>query len=230
MASNYFLPSQISGDTTATAIHLLYERGYDSTSVDDLADMLQISRSTFFRRWGTKEDIVFADHTLLLNRLREILGATEGDAFEMINTACLTVLKYHVSRPAATLERRALLRSNPPLRERELVMAHRYEREFRGHLTARLAESEERGWVSSAYAAGAVAIHNDALRAWFADQTVDAIRILQADLDRFAHMFRAYATPASDGVTSRVVVTLYEANAPIDKVMANISAALTPLT
>ena len=65
------LGSPSSADVTAIAIHLLAERGYDATSVDELAEALEVSRSTFFRRFGTKEDIY--------NEVRDIID-TFGDA------------------------------------------------------------------------------------------------------------------------------------------------------
>ncbi|UFS57521.1 TetR/AcrR family transcriptional regulator [Subtercola endophyticus] len=218
-----------SADVTATAIHLLAQQGYDSTSVDELADVLDVSRSTFFRRFGTKEEIVFADHTYLLERLGGVLADSEGDAFDAVNKACLTVIRYHVSRPEATLERRALLRSNPSLRERELVMAHRYERIFRAHLNAHLVDDESRGWMPSAYAAASVAVHNDALRTWFAEQKTDAVKHLQGELGDLADSFRRRVTagaevPARAG--SRVVVAAFESDAAAETVLASIRRAL----
>lgn len=217
-----------SSDVTAVAIRLLAERGYDSTSVDELADALEVSRSTFFRRFGTKEDIVFADHTYLLDRLGEVMANADGDAFDAVNTACLTVIRYHLSRPDATLERRALLRSNPSLRERELVMAHRYERAFRAHLTTQREDSNEHGWMPSAYAAAAVAVHNDALRAWFADERIDAVRLLQGDLADLAASFRRQVNDAADASRggARVLVASFESDASIDSVMAGIRRAI----
>ncbi|MCU1481695.1 MAG: TetR family transcriptional regulator [Subtercola sp.] len=218
-----------SADVTATAIHLLARHGYDQTSVDELADVLDLSRSTFFRRFGTKEEIVFADHTYLLERLGDVLADSEGDAFDAVNKACLTVIKYHVSRPEATLERRALLRSNPSLRERELVMAHRYERIFRAHLGAHLIGDESRGWMPSAYAAAAVAVHNDALRTWFADQNTDAVKHLQNELDDLADSFRRRVAAGSEmppRAGSRVVVATFETDAQAEAVLASIRRAL----
>ncbi|MGL1751793.1 helix-turn-helix domain-containing protein, partial [Vibrio parahaemolyticus] len=51
----------------AAAIALFAERGYDQTSVEQIAQAAGVSRSTFFRQFGGKEDVVFADHEVLLD-------------------------------------------------------------------------------------------------------------------------------------------------------------------
>lgn len=49
--------------TVATAaLDLFSVKGYDSTTVDDIAVAAGISRRTFFRQFRAKEDVVFADH------------------------------------------------------------------------------------------------------------------------------------------------------------------------
>jgi len=212
-------------DVTARAIRLLAQRGYDSTLVEELADALDISRSTFFRRFGTKEDIVFADHAYLLGRLGNVMASAEGDAFHAVNLACLSVIKYHLSRPEATLERRALLRSNPSLRNRELVMSHQYERAFRTHLSASSARPILQSWMPSAYAAAAVAVHNDALRAWFADNDIDAVRLLQNELSHLADSLRQYGSPEGRA-RSRLVVASFEPDAAVETVVAGIRRML----
>ena len=35
--------------------------GYEQTTASALADAIGMSRSTFFRRFGSKEDVVFSD-------------------------------------------------------------------------------------------------------------------------------------------------------------------------
>jgi AcrR family transcriptional regulator len=43
------------------AVRLYTERGFDATTADDIADAAECSRSTLFRYFGTKEDILFGD-------------------------------------------------------------------------------------------------------------------------------------------------------------------------
>jgi AcrR family transcriptional regulator len=59
----------------AEAQHLFRERGYDATTVDDIAAAAGVSRRTFFRYFDTKEDVLFAEHGPRLAAFRELLAA-----------------------------------------------------------------------------------------------------------------------------------------------------------
>jgi AcrR family transcriptional regulator len=43
------------------ALHLFDRQGYDATTVDQIAELAEVSQSTFFRYFPTKEDVVLPD-------------------------------------------------------------------------------------------------------------------------------------------------------------------------
>ncbi len=45
----------------AAALHLFERQGYQATTVDQIAEMSEVSQSTFFRYFPTKEDVVLHD-------------------------------------------------------------------------------------------------------------------------------------------------------------------------
>jgi mycofactocin system transcriptional regulator len=64
---------------TRTALELFAERGFDDTTVDDIAEALGVSRRTLFRYFASKNDMVWGDFDWVLERLRRALDATGCD-------------------------------------------------------------------------------------------------------------------------------------------------------
>jgi AcrR family transcriptional regulator len=67
-------------DLIRAAIRLFQEGGYDATSVDDIIDAAEYSKSTFFRYFGSKEDVVFFDLPERLDSLQGTLKLAPDDA------------------------------------------------------------------------------------------------------------------------------------------------------
>lgn len=60
-----------------SALRLFAEKGYDSTTIADIAAAADVSTRTFFSYFRTKEEVVFADTDERLNRLREALAGVD---------------------------------------------------------------------------------------------------------------------------------------------------------
>ena len=56
------------------AVALFTERGFEATTADDIAAAAECSRSTLFRYFGTKEDILFGDVLTRIATLRDELA------------------------------------------------------------------------------------------------------------------------------------------------------------
>ena len=71
-----------------TAMELFLERGFEATTIDDIATAAGISRRSFFRYFGTKEDIVLGDLAAqgeLIRKELEARPASEDAWTAMIN-------------------------------------------------------------------------------------------------------------------------------------------------
>lgn len=64
---------------TRTALELFAERGFEETTVEDIADALGVSRRTLFRYFASKNDMVWGEFDQVLERLRRCLAATADD-------------------------------------------------------------------------------------------------------------------------------------------------------
>ena len=66
-------PSTTASEVARTALELFARRGFEETSVDDIAQALGIGRRTLFRYFPSKNDIVWGDFDSVLDRLRVYL-------------------------------------------------------------------------------------------------------------------------------------------------------------
>ena len=168
------------------AVDLFTRQGYEGTTVEEIADAAKVSRATFFRRFRSKEDVVFADHELLLEEVVVMLAATRPDAraseesghdlgrgwdpdvdpYLEVCRAARMVFDHHVGQRETSLARYALLQQVPALRDRELITTHRYERAFTHYLRDTLPAERSASTASIAFAASVVAVHNSILRRW----------------------------------------------------------------
>lgn len=103
------------------ALRLFQEQGYEQTTVDQIAAAAEISPSTFFRYFKTKEDVVMQDEydPLLLRLL------AEAPADQPPVTALRTAMSeaFHAIGPeemAAVYQRSQLMMKVPALRMRAL--------------------------------------------------------------------------------------------------------------
>lgn len=212
-------------ENSAAAIRHLAEHGYDATTAGDLADAVGMSRSTFFRRYGNKDDVIFADHVHALAQLEEFLGSTALPIAEAVVAGTCDVLRLLLRNPDAARLRFELMRVTPALRDRELVITHRYERVFAQYLRGVLPAGSP-AWVPASLSAGLVAVHNTTLRDWLRGGTSDAVHVLNRDLRQLAALYQPWLAPESDPASRRVVVAVYDAGASPEAVLQSIAASL----
>lgn len=212
-------------ESSTAAIRHLAERGYEATTAEDLAAAVGMSRSTFFRRFGSKDDVVFADHDHALARLETALEDTTLAPADALVSATADVLRLLLRDPDAARLRFELMRLTPALRDRELVITHRYERVF----TRYVREVQQPGtpaWVASTLGASLVAAHNAALRAWLRGRVTDAAAALAGDLRQLTSLYARWLTNDHDGTERRVLVAVYETAGSPESVLAAVAEQL----
>ena len=99
------------------ALRLFREQGYDATTVEQIAEAAEVSPSTFFRYFPTKEDVVLTDDYDPL-----ILAAFQAQPAELSPVAALRAAMRAVfaglppEQVGLERERQALIQSVPELR------------------------------------------------------------------------------------------------------------------
>mgnify|MGYP003397274952 FL=1 len=210
---------------SAAAVRYLAEHGYDTTTAGDLADTVGISRSTFFRRYGNKDDVIFADHVHALAQLEEFLGLTDLTAPDALVDGTCDVLRLLIRNPDSARLRFELMRHTPALRDRELIITHRYERVFARYIREVMPAGSAQ-WVPASLSAGLVAVHNATLRDWLRGGSADAVHVLNRDLRQLVSLYQPWLAPESEPASRRVVVAVYDAAASPEAVLQSIAATL----
>lgn len=80
-----------------SAFALFDERGYEQTTVDDIAERAGLGRTTFFRHYRSKEDVIFPDHDRLLDLIRDRLAtSSHSTALVAVSDAVRLVLLHYL--------------------------------------------------------------------------------------------------------------------------------------
>jgi AcrR family transcriptional regulator len=150
------------------AFALFDEQGYEQATVDEIAARAGVGRTTFFRYYRSKEDVIFPDHDGMVEQVRARLRASgHGTAIAAVADAARLVLQDYLDEGDLARRRYALTSTVPALRNREIVSVARYQRVFREFLAGQLGGPEELAQLRAELTAAAVvAAHNHVLRRW----------------------------------------------------------------
>jgi AcrR family transcriptional regulator len=118
------------------ALELFAERGYENTTVLDIAQRAGLAKSTFFRHFQDKREVLFGEDALTGRLVAAIATAPAGEAPLDAFAHGLDALGQDVftpSRRTFTTRRRAAIEAHPDLQEREALKE--------AHLTAAISRA-----------------------------------------------------------------------------------------
>jgi len=176
------------------ALRLFVEKGYDATTVDEIAAAAGVSHMTFFRHFPRKEDVVeYDEYDPLLEDLIAARPADEAPLGALHNALRVGLEQVLATDSTALLIRTRLILHNPVLRSRSLVAQDTTRSLFAGALARRAGRSEPdlADRVQASAALGAV---EPALTAWAENGDDDLIALV----DRAFAALRAGLSPRSD--------------------------------
>ncbi len=128
---------------TRAAMALFLERGFEATTLDDIAAAAEISRRSFFHYFASKEDVVFAWHE---ETTAALIAAVEArPAKESMLTAAENAISAMVRQlePGEAIAMARLKRDNPALQARDQVKYEKLERALAVALEKRAGKPEK---------------------------------------------------------------------------------------
>ncbi len=166
-------------------MRLYVERGYEQTTVAEIAAEAGLTARTFFRHFADKREVLFAGSERLLTHMVEALDAAPATGGPMRTVAAaLDAAAELLGRDRSwSRQRQSLIDTNAELRERELIKMAR--------IAAALAEELRRRGVPAADASLAaeagIAVFRVAWERWLtgADE-LDLATVMKATLSRLA--------------------------------------------
>ncbi|MEV5872868.1 TetR family transcriptional regulator [Streptomyces sp. NPDC052101] len=236
-------------ELAAAAMELFATKGYEATTVDEIAAAAGVARRTFFRHFRSKEEAIFPDHDDTLIRAEAVLNAAPAHEHPL-DTVCRgikEVMRMYAAAPEISVARYKLTREVPTLREAEIASVARYERLFTRYLLGHFDEhahaddANDDPLLAEVAASAVVTAHNHVLRRWL---RAGGQGDVEAQLDHaFAIVRKTFGTgigagrgpapkpaagtaPATVSAHGEVLVTVARTDAPLDEVMRTIEEAL----
>jgi AcrR family transcriptional regulator len=112
--------AELRAEIARAAVGLFTARGFDATTVDDIAAAVGVSRRTFFRYFGTKEDVLLHDLNARGDAVARALAARPADEepWVALRAAMLDAAPETLADPESDLAVGRLMKTVPSLRAR----------------------------------------------------------------------------------------------------------------
>lgn len=209
------------------AFALFDEQGYAATTVEQIVERAGVSRSTFFRAFGSKEDVIFPRHDDVQARIAARLATGSRETLMLaVTEAANLVLEQYLDEGPLARSRYRLTRAVPTLRDREIASMLGYQRLFRDHV-ARWLDDPDADLHAELFAGAVVTAHNVVLRRWLRGQSDEPRREFAEAMETVAAVRASWSRHdvAAGGSRSSTIVVI-SSDRPLDEVVSTIRQAL----
>ena len=208
------------------AFALFDEQGFHETTVEDIATRAGTGRTTFFRHFRGKEDVVFPEHEELLSRVDARLGtATPGTYDVALREAARIVLDHYLDEGETARTRYRLTRAVPALRDRESASVQRYLRLFRSHTRTWLAGEPEGDLRAEILSSAVITAHNHVLRGWLRGEIDDVTAAFDSAITWV--LTRSGSAEDSRATSRATTVVVHARGDDVEQIVREVRAALT---
>ena len=189
---------------SAAAIDFFEAKGFEATTVDEIAQRAGVSRRTFFRYFPTKEDVLFSGRAEQVSRLDRQL---DPNAVSPARTAAgaLQVLVEEIADDPSALRHGQLVAATPALRDREVLWFAEYQNRI-GTYLARFERNARGERFAHILAAALLAAVRQALTAWTVGSVDEPVTLFVELADDVVESMASSNGPAAPAAEPGVVV------------------------
>lgn len=158
------------GAIERAALDLFEQRGFDGTTVDDVAAAADIAPRTFFHYFASKEDVVLADYAARLGRLVAELedGPADASPWRSLRAAFVAVSADYESERAQMLRRFRIITTVPSVGARSLKLQADWEAAVAGMVAGWLGTDPDPQMVPRLFAGAALSAMRASMALWLA--------------------------------------------------------------
>ena len=134
----------VRAELTDVALDLFLRRGFEATTVDEIAAAAGVSRRSLFRYFASKEAIIFDNMQDLGERLAEALAKrpSEEDPWVALRRSFEIVTAYNVDDPERTLAFWTMVEETASLKARHFEQLMRWQQLLVPEIATRLGEAD----------------------------------------------------------------------------------------
>lgn len=191
-------PATTHGELSHVALRLFLERGFDATTVDDIAIVAGISRRTFFRYFPSKNDLPWGEFDLLLAGMRTHLSNANPDLplMHALQQAIIEFNRYPDHELPHLRNRMQLLLNVPSLTAHSTLRYAAWRRVIAEYVAERQGESIN-ALAPQAIAWACLGLCLSAYEQWLASEDEDLLGLLESAFNTAASVFGALALTGS---------------------------------
>jgi mycofactocin system transcriptional regulator len=190
-------PSTTHVEIEAAALDLFQRRGFEETSIEDIAGAVGVGRRTIFRYFPSKNDIVWGDFDWVNRRLRGHLEESDDEVplMEALRRAAVLSNRYSTEELPALRARLTLITTVPALQAHSMLRYASWRAVVAEWAAARLGQRPD-DLVPQVLAHVALAASMSAFTRWVEQPGEDLERCLETAYGLVADGFGEVASPA----------------------------------
>jgi mycofactocin system transcriptional regulator len=199
-------PGTSARELELVALRLFTERGFEDTTVDDIAAGAGVSRRTFFRYYDSKSSVLWSEFDHEVDTIRTLLNETADDLLVMdaVRQAVIAANHYSAEDVPELRARMSLISSVPDLAASAAVHYDAWERAI-GEFVARRAGQPADSLYPLAVGRATLATCRAAYEMWASQADADLTVYLDAGLRALSAGFSDEVLLAKQNARSRAI-------------------------